>query len=565
MPTSISLGPPALSVTAPPWPWTLFTGRGPLRPGRFHLALLGFALATGAISLLFPSTPSYDPWSWIVWGREIIHGQLSTQFGPSWKPMPVIFTTLFSLFGQASPDLWLLVARAGAVGTLIMALRLAVRLTWALRRSGAEGGAARWVDLVPAGIAGAIAFIGVAGSASFGINSILGYSEGVMIFSVLVAFERHLDGHPRQAFTIAMVAALDRPETWVFWGPYGLWLMWRDPGSRALVIGLAVLVILLWFVPQKLGGGSLTSGVSRAHDPRKNSAAYASFPFWSELSGVAWRQVELQIKVAAALLILASAGILGRGFSRRRTWAPRERAMLSASGLGLFGFAWWLVIALETQAGFSGNTRYLVLGSAALWTAGGVSFGWGALALAGLLGRLLGRSADAAALRVATGLAASAALAAIALLVPQWFGNRIVSVGAAHQAMRYQASLRIDLQRGIAEAGGAAALRTCAFGPGGPGTAENGRSIIAEAFQVPMVAWYLDLRIDQIGEPPGQLPVGGFAPAHLAEPPRVIFQDRGTGGSIVYPKQRVIDAWEKRGANYKRFNTTTFHVYADCR
>jgi hypothetical protein len=391
-----------------------------------------------------------------------------------------------------------------------------------------------------------------------------------MIFSVLVAFERHLDGHPRQAFTIATVAALDRPETWLFWGPYGLWLMWRDPGSRGLVIGLAVLVILLWFVPQKLGGGSLTSGVSRAHDPRKNSDAYTSFPFWSELTGVAWKQVELQIKVAAALAILSTAGMLGRGSSLRRlrrTWSARERAMLGASVLGLFGFAWWIVIALETQAGFSGNTRYLILGSAALWIAGGVGFGWGALALA----RLLGRSGGAVGLRgpagsrVAAGLGASAVLAAIALLVPHWFGNRIVSVGAAHQAMRYQAALRIDLQRGIAQAGGAAALRTCGFGPGGPGTAADGQSIIAEAFQVPMVAWYLDLRIDQVGEPPGQLPVGGFAPARLARPPRVIFQDGATGGSIIYPKQRVIDAWEQRGANYKRFSTTTFHIYAQCR
>ena len=26
------------------------------------------ALAVGALSLLFPSTPSHDPWSWLIWG-----------------------------------------------------------------------------------------------------------------------------------------------------------------------------------------------------------------------------------------------------------------------------------------------------------------------------------------------------------------------------------------------------------------------------------------------------------------------------------------------------------------
>jgi hypothetical protein len=561
VPASISVDPPVLSVDYPPWPWTLFTARGPLRPGRFHLALVGFALAMGAISLLFPSTPSYDPWSWIIWGREIIHGHLSTQYGPSWKPMPVIFTTVFALFGQASPDLWLLVARAGAVGTLVMVLRLAVRFTWALRAPGARDGVTRWVDLVPAGIAGAIAFVGVAGSASFGINSILGYSEGVMMFSVLLAFERHLDGHPRQAFAIAMVAALDRPETWVFWGPYGLWLMWRDPGSRALVVGIAVLVILLWFVPQKLGGNSFTSGVSRAHDPRAKSDAYKSFPFWSELSTTAWRQVELQVKLAAALAIIAALALLARMRDAGAAHGERTKVLAAVAALGLFGFAWWVLIALETQAGFSGNTRYLVLGSAALWTTGGIGFGWGALALARLLRRPLrgNRGAPVA------GLCASAVLAAIGLFLPEWFPDHIVSVGGAHRAMAYQSRLRIDLRRAIAEAGGSAALRNCAFGPAGPGTAADGQSIVSEAFQVPMVAWYLNLRIDQVGEPPGQLPLGGFAPARLSEPPRVVIQDSATGGPKIFPKQKAIDAWEKRGANYKLFSTSTFHVYADCR
>jgi hypothetical protein len=80
-----------------------------------------------------------------------------------------------------------------------------------------------------------------------------------------------------------------------------------------------------------------------------------------------------------------------------------------------------------------------------------------------------------------------------------------------------------------------------------------------------MVAWYLNLRIDQVGEPPGQLPLGGFAPARLSEPPRVVIQDSATGGPKIFPKQKAIDAWEKRGANYKLFSTSTFHVYADCR
>ena len=40
--------------------------------------------------------PTYDPWAWIIWGREVAHLDLVTTTGPSWKPLPVIFTTPFS-------------------------------------------------------------------------------------------------------------------------------------------------------------------------------------------------------------------------------------------------------------------------------------------------------------------------------------------------------------------------------------------------------------------------------------------------------------------------------------
>jgi hypothetical protein len=68
--------------------------------------LVGACLALGFLSLALPSTPTYDPWSWILWGREVLHGDLVTESGPSWKPLPVLFTVPFSLFGDAAPYLW---------------------------------------------------------------------------------------------------------------------------------------------------------------------------------------------------------------------------------------------------------------------------------------------------------------------------------------------------------------------------------------------------------------------------------------------------------------------------
>ncbi len=39
-------------------------------------------VVVAVISLLGPSEPSYDPWAWLVWGREMTHLGLDTTFGP---------------------------------------------------------------------------------------------------------------------------------------------------------------------------------------------------------------------------------------------------------------------------------------------------------------------------------------------------------------------------------------------------------------------------------------------------------------------------------------------------
>src|SRR3954465_8334026 len=91
-------------------------------------AVVFACLGLAALSLLGPSTPTYDPWAWIIWGREITHLDLNTVSGPSWKPLPILFTTPFALFGDAAPDLWCMVARAGGVLAIALAYRLGSRL-----------------------------------------------------------------------------------------------------------------------------------------------------------------------------------------------------------------------------------------------------------------------------------------------------------------------------------------------------------------------------------------------------------------------------------------------------
>jgi hypothetical protein len=502
-----------------------------LAGGRLYAWLTLLALVVGALSLLFPSTPSYDPWAWLVWGREILHGSLHTPGGPTWKPLPVIFTTVFALFGHAQPNLWLVVARAGGALTVFMVFVVAARLTW--RLSGAEEGERRWTAAVPAALAGTVALVSLALTGNFLTSSTLGYSEGLMVAASLMALDRHIDGHHRQAFVFGFIAALDRPEVWLFWGAYGLWLMWRDPGSRGLVIGLAVLTLLLWFVPQKWGGGSFTSGITRAHHPRSNSPAFASCPFCAELKDHAWPLVLLRIKIAAALAVLAAGWALWRA---RFAWSERTRALATLVVAGVFGLAWWVLVGLETQAGFSGNDRYLVLGAALIEIAGGVAWGWAAIELGRALPRL--RRSGSRALGRGTSLAATGLLAACFLLVPTWLGG-LFHLARTHRALVYQALLRKDASAAISRLGGPHAVLACG-------------TVMTEGFQVPMIAYYLGVHTLQIqASPLGPPP----PPA-----PNVIFQTRAQRNAHLLP---VVHTWPQ--VHYELATATrAFRVFEHC-
>ena len=229
---------------------------------RFYLALGAGALLIAALSLLIPSTPSYDPWAWLVWGKEIVHLDLHTTGGPSWKPLPMLFTTVFAVFGKAQPDLWLVIARAGAVVAVAMVFKIAWRLTRDLVAGIAEPtGSYRRLGSIAPVLAGVIAAGSLINSGGFISNNALGYSEGLATALALIAVDSYMDGSRQRAFVFGFFAALDRPELWFFWGPYGLYLFWRDPGARKLVIGLFALIPVLWFLPELWGSGDRKSVV----------------------------------------------------------------------------------------------------------------------------------------------------------------------------------------------------------------------------------------------------------------------------------------------------------------
>ncbi len=167
-------------------------------------AIIAGCLAVAGVTLLLPSTPTYDPWAWILWGREILHLDLVTEGGPSWKPFPILFTIPFSIFGQnIAPYLWIWLARAGGLFACVMAYRMANRLI---------GGR------VYGAIAGVCAFAALLSSNKFVRDAALGNSDPMLGGIVLWAFERHLDGRRDHALYLGVAAAFMRPEAWPFLG-----------------------------------------------------------------------------------------------------------------------------------------------------------------------------------------------------------------------------------------------------------------------------------------------------------------------------------------------------------
>jgi len=311
-----------------------------LREGRVRAGWLAAAcLALAGLSLLLPWALAFDPWSWAVWGREVTRLELDTAGGPSWKPLPVVATTVLAFAGGAAPALWLVLARAGGLLAAAGAAVLAGRL---------------------AGTAAAVAAaLALELSSWWLFNTALGNSEGLLAAAALWAVVAHLAGRTRAALALALAAALLRPEAWPFLGLYALWL-WRTGREPLGVLALALAPVpVLWFGPDVIGaGGALGASEAARGTASPQSAVYADFPALEVLADFA----EL---VTPPVLLAAAAGAALGGRTARG---------LAAGALG-----WVVLVAVMTQAGYAGNPRYNVAPAAIACVLAGV----GVLALAG--------------------------------------------------------------------------------------------------------------------------------------------------------------------------------------
>jgi hypothetical protein len=298
-----------------------------------HWRLVAACLGLSAASLLLPSEPSYDPWAWLQWGREIAFLDLHTSNGPSWKPLPVMFTLLFSPFAKLDdaipPALWLVTARCAALLALVLAYRVAARLAGPQRRAAAG--------------AGALAAVALLLSPEWLRYMAHGNEAPMAVAFMLGAVMAHLDGGRRRAVVLGFLACLLRPEVFPFLALYAALTLRAEPRSWRLVLALGAALPVLWLVPEWIGSG----------DPFGAARQAASEPSWSlSLRDQPWLAVLERWQNMVGLPLEAAAAV-AVGFAVRR----RERVTLALAALAV---AWLALIVGMTQAGFSGNGRYLL-------------------------------------------------------------------------------------------------------------------------------------------------------------------------------------------------------------
>jgi hypothetical protein len=273
--------------------------------------------------LVLPWVPSSDPYAWISWGQEVASHvvgtkiQLSFGGGPSWKPFPVVFTSLFGFFGNAGPGMWLVVSRAASLLALVGIFRLG-------RRFGGN-------------VAGVLAVIALCFTQDAVFYMARGTSEPIVAATTVWAIDRHLSGSQRLAYLLLFLGALNRPEFSPIVFLYAVYLWVQVPDSRPLAIALLVLVPIFWLVPPGIVSGNfLQAGTAAAGGKGSPGSAFGELK-----SSVG--------QMTTPVLVLAAVGF-GLAYMRRN-W--------TLIWLGVAAILWSLMVALMTQA-FYGLPRYLL-------------------------------------------------------------------------------------------------------------------------------------------------------------------------------------------------------------
>ena len=312
-------------------------------------AVLAVIAAAAATLLMLPAALAYDPESWLVWGRELAHGDLDVTAGPAVKPLPMAWNgAAVALLGDAAAwQLWAVVARAGLLAAV-----------WLAAVAVAQGGGSRGWQVVGAGA--------VAATPTLIAGALTGAAEPLCAAGLLGAVVLVARGRLLAAISLLACVAMLRPEALVAIAAVAGFGAVRAPERRLAALAAAVLaavaVPLVWVALQLAGGGDLSGGVDAATALRPGQPGLTDRPWLATLAAAA-RTLPWLVLVAAAAAALASRTPLrspeGSGAAAATSWWA-----------GALGLLWIATVALMSELGFSGEPRYLAPGVALIAVAG---------------------------------------------------------------------------------------------------------------------------------------------------------------------------------------------------
>ena len=199
------------------------------------------AMSVGALVgfLTIPTYPIYDTEYYLLWGRELLHGQLpsfTAYDAPTEHPLAVAFGTVISIFGNAALRLEVLCAIASFL-----------LLAWGVYRLTRTA-------FTPIVAATAVALLLT--RFNFMFLAARGYVDltycAAIVWAAALEIEKPRRGTP--VFVVLLAAELIRPDAWLLAGLYWLWCApsasWRQRVRWAAIVAAGPLlwVALDWIV-----------------------------------------------------------------------------------------------------------------------------------------------------------------------------------------------------------------------------------------------------------------------------------------------------------------------------
>jgi hypothetical protein len=413
-------------------------------PSRRTLEGLGLvALVLGAVGIFvaYPSSPNYDTFYSLVWGRELAHldaPSFDSFRAPTQHPLALAVAALLQPLGEDADRAFVLLSLLSLAALVAGVYRLA-----------------RDAFTPVVGVAAAAVLATRFDFANYAAQAYVDVAVvALLVWAAALEVERPRRGNA--VFVLLALAGLLRPEAWLLGAVYLLWMLRRPSASvparrmRAGWIAWALAPPLVWGLTDLIATGdplfSFTATTGTVEELGRDKPL-------GELPGALLSSATELLKAPVLAM-----GLLGLGAALRI--APHRSAVPGAL-LGV-GLATYLLVGV---AGFAVIDRYLLTAAAALCVFCGFALGGFTL--------LQGRSR-----RIWRSVAAAGLLVAIAFTA-----TRIVSLRSFEGELAWRTEAHDDLERVLTSAPVAKALKDPRCG-----------SIITPTHKlVPDVRWTLDL------------------------------------------------------------------------